>query len=283
MAQLLLGKFLPALGVSLFQGVFLLVAAKLLFGLSLGTQPLWLLLVVAATAFAATGLAMLVASLAKTETQVAVYGTLLVLVLAGIGGSMMPRDLMPETMRQVSHVTPHAWALDAYQQLLLNPDPNLGIVAGACGALCGIRRRPSWRSRGGSCGWSSCLWSVVNVNAGGLAIVLNDRQNHMYGRARTADRPSRVRNMVASIDIRELAIRLEEVLALTKDGREVMLLDGDVPRARLVPLEPAPVAFREFTRVRSRSVRSLTLHYPMDFGLVAHEIAARHARLHLVG
>ena len=136
--QLLLGKFLPALAVSLFQGLFLLIAAKLLFGLRLGVEPIWLLAVVAATAFAATGLAMLVASLAKTETQVAVYGTLLVLVLAGIGGSMMPRDLMPERMRQISHVTPHAWALDAYQQLLLNPNPNLQIVAGACAALTGF-------------------------------------------------------------------------------------------------------------------------------------------------
>ena len=136
--QLLIGKFIPALCVSLFQGVFLIIAAKVVFGLSWGTQPLWLLAVVAATAFAATGLAMLVASLAKTETQVAVYGTLLVLVLAGVGGSMMPRDLMPEIMRQVSHITPHAWALDAYQQLLLNPEPNTTIVAGACAALAGF-------------------------------------------------------------------------------------------------------------------------------------------------
>jgi ABC-type Na+ efflux pump permease subunit len=135
--QLLLGKFLPALGVSLFQGLFLLFAGKLVFGLSWGTSPVWLLFVVGATAFAATGLAMLVAAVAKTETQVAVYGTLLVLVLAGIGGSMMPRDLMPESMRQISHITPHAWALDAYQQLLLNPDPNLAIVGWACAALVG--------------------------------------------------------------------------------------------------------------------------------------------------
>jgi ABC-2 type transport system permease protein len=135
--QLLLGKFLPALGVSLFQGLFLMVGGWAVFGLRWGASPVWLLAVVAATAFAATGLAMLVASLAKTETQVAVYGTLLVLVLALVGGSMMPRDLMPETVRQLSHITPHAWALDAYQQLLLNPDPNFGIVAGACAALVG--------------------------------------------------------------------------------------------------------------------------------------------------
>jgi ABC-2 type transport system permease protein len=136
--QLLLGKLLPALGVSLFQGVFLIVAGKLLFGLSWGPQPLWMLAVVAATAFAASGLAMLVAGLAKTETQVAIYGTLLVLVLAMAGGTMMPRDFMPDWMRVWSHVTPHAWALDAYQQLLLNPEPNLGVVAGACAALVGF-------------------------------------------------------------------------------------------------------------------------------------------------
>ena len=59
---------------------------------------------------AATGLAMLVASVARTETQVAIYGTLLVLVLAGVSGCLMPRDLMPEEMRRASLVTPHAWA-----------------------------------------------------------------------------------------------------------------------------------------------------------------------------
>ena len=136
--QLLLGKFLPALGVSLFQGLFLMLAGKVIFGVSWGGNPAWVVAVVATTAFSATGLAMLVAVSAKTESQVAIYGTLLVLVLSGLGGSMMPRDLMPETMKQVSHVTPHAWALDAYQQLLLNPQPNMMIVAGACGALLGF-------------------------------------------------------------------------------------------------------------------------------------------------
>ena len=42
--------------------------------------------VVVCTAIAAVGLAMLVASVARTETQVAVYGTLLVLVLGGVSG-----------------------------------------------------------------------------------------------------------------------------------------------------------------------------------------------------
>jgi len=134
-AELLAGKCIPALVIALFQGLFLMSAGWLIFGMSWGAQPWWMLAVIASTAVAATGLSLLIASLAKTETQVAVYGTLTVLVLAGIGGSMMPRELMPETMRVVSHITPHAWALDAYQQLLINPEPNVMIVGRACAVL----------------------------------------------------------------------------------------------------------------------------------------------------
>lgn len=133
--QILVGKLLPCLLVSLFQGFFLLLAGRLVFGMNWGPQPWLLIPVVACTSVAAVGLAMLVASVAKTETQVAVYGTLLVLVLGGVSGSLMPRDLMPEQMKQFSLVTPHAWALDAYSQLLVNPVPELSVVWTACAAL----------------------------------------------------------------------------------------------------------------------------------------------------
>jgi ABC-type multidrug transport system permease subunit len=137
-AQILMGKLLPCLMVSLAQGVFLFTAGWLLFGLTWGSRPDLLLLVVSCTSVAAVGLAVLVASIARTETQVAVYGTLLVLVLGGVSGSLMPRDLMPEKMKSVSLVTPQAWALDAYAQLLGNPSPNVVLILGACGILLGF-------------------------------------------------------------------------------------------------------------------------------------------------
>jgi len=135
--EILLGKFIPCLLLSLFQGIFLLAAGNVIFGMSWGPEPLWLLAVAASTSLAAMGLAMLVAGLAKTEPQVAVYGALLVLVLAGLSGSLMPRELMPENMRQFSYITPHAWALDAYSQLLAkdNQAPEIAIVAQSCGVL----------------------------------------------------------------------------------------------------------------------------------------------------
>jgi ABC-2 type transport system permease protein len=135
-AEIVLGKLVPCFLLSVGQGFFLLLAGKLVFGMDWGPEPLWLVPVVLSTSLAAMGLALLVASAAQTETQVAIYGTLLVLVLAGLSGAMMgDRSLMPEGMQEISRVTPHAWALDAYRQLLTSPQPNLEIVAEACGVL----------------------------------------------------------------------------------------------------------------------------------------------------
>jgi len=136
--QILLGKFVPCYVLSIVQGLALLGAGWLVFGMRLGPQPAWLLPVVLTTSLAAMGMALFVATLARTEAQVAIYGTLLVLVLGFISGCIVPRALMPDEMRQVSLITPHAWALDAYAQLLLNPQPNYRLVGEACGVLAGF-------------------------------------------------------------------------------------------------------------------------------------------------
>ena len=137
-----LGKLVPCYLLSLGQGLFLLAAGRALFGLRWGPadwtplqQAAWLVPVAAATALAAMGLALFVAAVARTETQVALVGTVVVLVLALVSGCLIPRELMPEHTQQLAYLTPHGWALAAYRQLLLSPEPNLALVAQACGVL----------------------------------------------------------------------------------------------------------------------------------------------------
>jgi len=43
---------------------------------------------------------------------------LLGLGLAALGGSMAPLEVFPSTARKIAHVTPHAWANDAFSKLL---------------------------------------------------------------------------------------------------------------------------------------------------------------------
>src|SRR5262249_17491927 len=140
-----LGKLLPCYLVSVLQGTFLLVAGRLLFGMRWGPDswPLaeqagWLGLVVLSTSLAAVGLALLVAGLARTEVQVALSGAVPALVLALVGGCVLPREMMPEQTQKLSLLTPQGWALDAYRELLNasgSYEPNLAIVLQACGVL----------------------------------------------------------------------------------------------------------------------------------------------------
>jgi ABC-type multidrug transport system permease subunit len=144
-AEILLGKLLPCFLISVAQGVFLLAAGRLLFGMrwgpdnwSLAEQAAFLSLVVLSTSLAAMGLALLVAAVARTEIQVALYGAIPVLVLALVGGCVLPRELMPEQTQVLTLLTPQGWALDAYRELLnVSPgyQPNLGLVLRACGVL----------------------------------------------------------------------------------------------------------------------------------------------------
>ena len=133
--ELLWGKTLPFLFVSVAQSLLLFLSGKIMFGMSWGTYPLMLLPVILTTSISATGLGLLLATIVRTESQVSSYSTFLVIVLAGISGCYMPRDWLPELMKNVSLGTPHAWALIAYQQLLTHDHPNMWLVLECCSIM----------------------------------------------------------------------------------------------------------------------------------------------------
>ncbi|WP_010586756.1 ABC transporter permease [Schlesneria paludicola] len=137
-SQLLCGKTLPFLLISIAQSSLLFLSGKIMFGMSWGTYPFLLIPVIITTAVSATGLGLLLATFVRTESQVASYSTFLVVVLAGISGCYMPRDWLPELMKTVSLGTPHAWALIAYQELLTHPHPSLNVVGECCLMLLGF-------------------------------------------------------------------------------------------------------------------------------------------------
>lgn len=133
--QLLWGKTLPFLFVSILQSLILFASGKLMFGMSWGVYPAMLLPVVVMTSVSATGLGLLLATIVRTESQVTSYATFLVIVLAGISGCYMPRAWLPQLMQNASLATPHAWALIAYQELLTREHPQMSLVVECCGVL----------------------------------------------------------------------------------------------------------------------------------------------------
>ena len=118
-AALLLGKLLPYYLVNIVQVTLMFAIGVLAFGMSLGNSFAALAAVTLATAAAATGLGLLVASLGKTERQISGISTLLSLTLAAIGGVMVPVFVMPDFMQTLAKISPHYWAMQGYQDVIV--------------------------------------------------------------------------------------------------------------------------------------------------------------------
>ena len=139
-ATMLLGKLLPYLILNLVQialmfavGVFLLPLTGLP-RLELGQHPEGLILVSVCASLAANGLGLLLAAIGKSAEQIGGLSSLLVVTMAAVGGVMVPRFVMPEFMQTLSFVSPHAWALSAYQDILVR-GYGIAQILPACGAL----------------------------------------------------------------------------------------------------------------------------------------------------
>ena len=45
-------------------------------------------------------------------------GVFVGLGLAALGGCMVPLEVFPDTMVKIAHITPHAWGLDGFAELV---------------------------------------------------------------------------------------------------------------------------------------------------------------------
>ena len=117
-APILISKLVPFYVVNLIQIVIMFAIARLAFGLDLGFIPA-LVVVSAALALVATGLGIALAGVARSETQGTGLAVIVVLTTSALGGVMVPRFIMPEAMQQIGNITPQAWAIQGYQDVLV--------------------------------------------------------------------------------------------------------------------------------------------------------------------
>ncbi len=133
--SVLAGKTIPFFLTSVIQCLLLFGCGRVLFGMSWGPAPIYLIPVILCTSLAATSLGLLLATMVHTDQQVSSYGTTLILVLSSMSGCFFPRDLFPQTMKQISLFTPHGWALKAFDAVLSQATVDLTTVATCCGML----------------------------------------------------------------------------------------------------------------------------------------------------
>ena len=124
-ATLLAGKMLPNFIIALIQitvifavSVFLLPMMGLE-RLTLGQDPLALVLVSLMIALCSTGLGILIAALARTEGQIGGLSTLLLWTMGAVGGCLFPPFLLGGILDTIGKIVPHYWAIQAYHDLIV--------------------------------------------------------------------------------------------------------------------------------------------------------------------
>jgi ABC-2 type transport system permease protein len=131
----ILAKALPYFGVNAIQAALMLAVGIWLMPL-LGGERLQLagasvpalLLMLAAISSAAISFALAVASLVRTHAQAAALGAMCNLLMAGIGGIMVPVFVMPPVMQAAARWSPMNWGLEGLLQVLLRQGDLLAVL-----------------------------------------------------------------------------------------------------------------------------------------------------------
>ena len=105
--------------VGVVQMIVLFAVGWIAFDISLGPQPLALLLPIAGIAFAGAAFGLLVAAVAPSRDSVLPVGSAVAIAMAAIGGCWWPIDLEPRWMRQLSLGLPTRWAMEAFNDLMI--------------------------------------------------------------------------------------------------------------------------------------------------------------------
>ena len=119
--------------VAMVQGVYIIAVTYLLFRVDWG-DPLGVLLILVAFSAVGAGAGMLMGAVFSNDQQAGGIGVVVSLGLAALGGCMLPIELFSPTMTRVAHLTPHAWALDGFAELVRRDGtvadilPELGVL-----------------------------------------------------------------------------------------------------------------------------------------------------------
>jgi len=133
--QILIAKMIARGVVGIAQTLILFSIGKAVLHLSFTPAVMPAVFAIAlCTVIASTGLGLLIATFGKTMEQIQGMTTMALLVMGFISGCLIPKAFFPPALQKLSYITPHAWALQAYQDVMLRHTsflatlPNLLVV-----------------------------------------------------------------------------------------------------------------------------------------------------------
>ena len=147
MSTLLLGKLLYLSAVAVAQLLVMFVWGQIFFGVELVRHLPGFLVMSAVTAVACSSFGLVLAAASKTRIQLVALSNLLILVMSALGGSMVPRYLLSETIQKLGLITLNAWAIDGFLKVFWREEPvwklwpQVAVLVAAAAVLFAIARR----------------------------------------------------------------------------------------------------------------------------------------------
>jgi ABC-type multidrug transport system permease subunit len=120
---LLLGKLFARFIVGVVQMVLLFAVGWALFGITLGRNPIALIIPTVGISFAAAALGLVVASISRAHDSVMPLGVTISMAMAAIGGCWWPLDFEPGWMRELARWMPTTWTMQAFNDLMIRSQP----------------------------------------------------------------------------------------------------------------------------------------------------------------
>jgi ABC-2 type transport system permease protein len=133
---IVVGEMLARVAIAGYQAVLILVAGTLFFGVDFG-DPLAAAVLVAVFVLVGTSVGMLMGTVFSTPEQAGSIGPMAGIAMGMLGGCMWPLEIVPEAMQRIGHLFPHAWAMDAWIELI-GRDGGLGSITTQLAVLAGF-------------------------------------------------------------------------------------------------------------------------------------------------
>ena len=123
MTGLLLTKWLFITLLGMAQITVMFVWGALVFGLELWNHLPGFVIMTTVTAAAAGGFGMCLATFCRSRGQLNAISNIVILTMSALGGSMVPRAFMPESLQKAGLFTFNGWALDGFLKVFWRERP----------------------------------------------------------------------------------------------------------------------------------------------------------------
>lgn len=150
--HMVLGALGNMLVIQVIQCYVMYIFAWLVFKVAIWEIAGGLFALTLCTAIATIGFGLFLGAISKTPEQLDALGTMVILAMSAIGGSMVPRHVMPEWMKRFGLLTINGWSFDGFMSVIARDGFDelwkpcavllgVGIVCAAMGSVLLQRRQ----------------------------------------------------------------------------------------------------------------------------------------------